>query len=423
MTQTVACPACAGKLRLPDDLAGRDVRCPRCDATFAAPALPPPGPEPAAPDLPLERAPDPPPPPGPVGAVELRLSLDDDPPRPPAAPRAGPPPERPGRVPPPPRLNDEHDDLQTCPGCGRHAHRDATRCPSCGGRLGADDPDPDWRPLRRRVAEPHRGGTVAGAGHRGTVPDGVPGGGGGTRPGRVGAGSGGSAQATQRSDGPGGGRPDPGGLGVRHHRHGPERPADADLLRVLPDRRPSPPGPSARRGSRPPSTSGNPADRRPGGRVVDSLRESMRHPRAGRPAAGATRLAERVGHTEDDSRSGSATLRQRSATARTSGGGGGEVRGDAAREGAARGRYFSTSTTSTPSSLPLACTPRTAASSSSRRLRNSSSDSPSRGRRRRRCRPCCRRSRRSSGRARLPGPTTCGRTPSPWTLRGPAPAA
>jgi hypothetical protein len=65
----------------------------------------------------------------------------------------------------PPPLNDEHDDLQTCPDCGRHAHRDATRCPACGGRLAGDGPDLDWRRSgrrsgRRRDAEPHRGGTV-----------------------------------------------------------------------------------------------------------------------------------------------------------------------------------------------------------------------------------------------------------------------
>ncbi len=40
MPDIIACPSCAGKLRIPDDLQGRKVRCPACNHTFDAPAHP-----------------------------------------------------------------------------------------------------------------------------------------------------------------------------------------------------------------------------------------------------------------------------------------------------------------------------------------------------------------------------------------------
>jgi predicted Zn finger-like uncharacterized protein len=135
----LACPSCGGKLRVSDELCGQRVRCPSCGHTFdAAPA--------AAP--------------GPIGAMELKLSLDDDPPSPSSAPPPAEPPKRTA----PPRLADEHDDLKTCPVCGKHVHRDSTRCFSCGERFDDGPPDEDVPSFRRRGprrdAEPDRGAAV-----------------------------------------------------------------------------------------------------------------------------------------------------------------------------------------------------------------------------------------------------------------------
>ncbi len=38
MATTVVCPACSRKLRLPDDLLGKEVRCPGCKKIFATEA-------------------------------------------------------------------------------------------------------------------------------------------------------------------------------------------------------------------------------------------------------------------------------------------------------------------------------------------------------------------------------------------------
>ena len=145
----VACPSCGGKLRVSDELRGQLVRCPACDHTFdSAPTAEPP-PEPR--DLPLQLTIDEPSSeprpvpsngtPGLVGAMELKLSLDDEPssPPPPAEPS---PSAEPPRT-PPPRLADEHDDLKTCPLCGKHVHRDSTRCYNCGERFDGQAPDRD----------------------------------------------------------------------------------------------------------------------------------------------------------------------------------------------------------------------------------------------------------------------------------------
>ncbi|MFO0841983.1 MAG: MJ0042-type zinc finger domain-containing protein [Gemmataceae bacterium] len=169
----VACPNCAGQLRVADGLIGRKVRCPACNATFdteePAAASPPPPPDPKPlPDL--ER-------PVPTERVDpwksLNLELTPDPPAsspelPPAppGPREPPPqeeeaPRRPRR----PRLNDDHDDLRPCPNCGRMLHRDSRRCGGCGELVRGsrdDDPEGDVRRERRRRHdwEPHRAGFV-----------------------------------------------------------------------------------------------------------------------------------------------------------------------------------------------------------------------------------------------------------------------
>jgi hypothetical protein len=130
MPATVSCPHCASKLRLPDELPGRAVCCPRCGTTFE---VDPPAPPPAEPW-----------PGGPAPAT-----------RPEAPPEA--PPRR-------PRLGDVHDDLRPCPACGLYVHCDADRCRFCGEPLAAGGGDVPPAPRARMDAEPHRGGLVLGTG-------------------------------------------------------------------------------------------------------------------------------------------------------------------------------------------------------------------------------------------------------------------
>jgi predicted Zn finger-like uncharacterized protein len=161
MPTVVSCPECDSKLRVPDGLAGQAVRCARCGTAFKAPDTVPTsaaGPSPADPSGDEASFPAPPPPPPAPGAdlaASLRLSLDDD--APPA--RAFPAAElKPPSV-SPPALNDRHDDLRECPGCGKQTHRDYSVCPFCGERLAR----PVGRRKGRRLrldAEPHRGGLI-----------------------------------------------------------------------------------------------------------------------------------------------------------------------------------------------------------------------------------------------------------------------
>ncbi|MFO0876174.1 MAG: MJ0042-type zinc finger domain-containing protein [Gemmataceae bacterium] len=175
----VTCPSCSGQLRVADDLLGRKVRCPACNATFtstreASPEAPPPVKPPAV--SPLE---------APVETEKvdawkmLDLELDQAgtkpaaPLAPPPEPVPAPPPlpdksrAEPERSPAPrqrARLNDDHDDLRPCPSCGRLVHYDRRRCTECGARLRDDgllDEDDDYVSIRkRRDYEPHRGGFI-----------------------------------------------------------------------------------------------------------------------------------------------------------------------------------------------------------------------------------------------------------------------
>jgi hypothetical protein len=51
MSVTIACPTCNRKIRMPENLAGRQVKCPACNAPFIVPEIP------AAPDPPVETLP------------------------------------------------------------------------------------------------------------------------------------------------------------------------------------------------------------------------------------------------------------------------------------------------------------------------------------------------------------------------------
>jgi hypothetical protein len=114
MSDTIDCPFCGRRLKLPVELLGQDVRCPTCDKTFTA-------------------------------------SLDGDP-MPDAEEKSPPAPSGP---PAEARRNRERiERLKHCPDCGAVVDRDARLCRRCSAPLdGADDDD-------RRDREPHRGGAI-----------------------------------------------------------------------------------------------------------------------------------------------------------------------------------------------------------------------------------------------------------------------
>jgi hypothetical protein len=129
MPTTVDCPACQRKLRLPDELAGKQVKCPTCGEVFQGDAAPP---------LPASATA---PPPVPQARV-----VDESP----AAPL--------------PR--NEGGGLRPCPNCHEQIDVMATRCRFCGqsvdsGSLSGSDVVSPFRPGGyRRDWEPHRGTLV-----------------------------------------------------------------------------------------------------------------------------------------------------------------------------------------------------------------------------------------------------------------------
>jgi predicted Zn finger-like uncharacterized protein len=160
MATIVDCPSCNRKLRVPDELLGKKVKCPTCSGTFDAVAAPVSSPSASS-----------------AGLVEPQLSLGEK-----TAPQSRDPtsPAPPGSSPPSassgtPESEQEtllHDpskssaeaDLEPCPYCGEKIAKDATRCTFCGEELDeevkGDRPwDQGYRPYRdvRRDSEPHRG--------------------------------------------------------------------------------------------------------------------------------------------------------------------------------------------------------------------------------------------------------------------------
>ena len=84
MDYTLSCPECGGKVKIPDSLLGKKVRCPRCQATYKAE------------------------PPG--GAVDVVEVLDEPPRRRPASPPDGEYDDRPRRRPRDDDYEDDYDD-------------------------------------------------------------------------------------------------------------------------------------------------------------------------------------------------------------------------------------------------------------------------------------------------------------------------
>jgi len=134
MPAIVDCPSCNRKLRIPDELLGRKVKCPTCSTTFDAVASPAAGapPVPSTPSAPpASFAPAPPP-----------IA------KPQAAPMAPAPPPQDA----PPLAH------KRCPYCGQNVVADAERCQHCGEALaGEDRPWEQHGAGVRRDCEPHRG--------------------------------------------------------------------------------------------------------------------------------------------------------------------------------------------------------------------------------------------------------------------------
>jgi predicted Zn finger-like uncharacterized protein len=141
----IDCPSCSRKLRVPDSLLGKQVRCPTCGHQFEAAAAA------AAPAPGAEAQPTPPP-------LDVPLNLELEAPGPATEPtrEAPAPPITPG----PARLSDD-EAMTPCPSCGKPVPDAALSCPHCGENL--DDLDEEFerpRPPVRRDAEPHRGGLI-----------------------------------------------------------------------------------------------------------------------------------------------------------------------------------------------------------------------------------------------------------------------
>ncbi len=142
MPTIIECPQCQRKLRVPTELADRDVQCPSCGHTFAGASAPP-----AFPAVPL------------MGAVELPSPLES-PPVPEPGPRFHPAPEQPAGGQPVPRYGPPPGQGR-CLACGEMIPGDAERCRYCGEAAPSADGRPGWqRGYLRRDCEPHRAGTV-----------------------------------------------------------------------------------------------------------------------------------------------------------------------------------------------------------------------------------------------------------------------
>ncbi len=173
----VECPACERKLRVPEELLGKKVKCPGCGGTFVGEdktRTPAPKPPVSAGNLDLEPEDRTAPPPRGNKPDKLQLELDDKPRPPPTAPSdieemeeisSEPMKPRPVRAKP---IKARDDGKEPCPYCGELIKQGATRCKHCGEDLDEEDDD---RPSRRgkskrsirrssRDAVPHRASMV-----------------------------------------------------------------------------------------------------------------------------------------------------------------------------------------------------------------------------------------------------------------------
>jgi predicted Zn finger-like uncharacterized protein len=171
MAIIINCPSCGRKLRVPDELLGKKVKCPSCQTLFAGTPEPSAAvPASASASLPAADQTAEAPPPAPA-APTLNLSLDGDPapgPRPLGTPASVAPEPRSPLSAPPPSPPAPQGEFRDCPYCGEEIRREAIRCRFCGEditqEVDTDEEDRPWDrrhgPRVRRDCEPHRGNMV-----------------------------------------------------------------------------------------------------------------------------------------------------------------------------------------------------------------------------------------------------------------------
>jgi hypothetical protein len=121
MSAIIDCPSCRRKVRLPEPLAGQQVRCPTCGSAFEA----------VLPDTPS-------------GSGEAPVATVSE--LPATAPQ---------------RRTDREADMEPCPYCGKRVPLEADYCPQCHADFDEEDDRPWEQPGGiRRDSEPHRGGLV-----------------------------------------------------------------------------------------------------------------------------------------------------------------------------------------------------------------------------------------------------------------------
>jgi hypothetical protein len=168
MSIFVSCPDCGRKLRVPEELLGKKVKCPGCGSTFDAQAPP------------AETVPAAPPPAETVSLPPMKLSVEDEP------TASGSPPlgtphsvtPSPTEPSPPPAPASEGGaagtGLEPCPYCGERIRKGMLHCPYCEEELRPREESREergeeerpWeqhrsRPPVRRDCEPHRTASAA----------------------------------------------------------------------------------------------------------------------------------------------------------------------------------------------------------------------------------------------------------------------
>lgn len=151
MLTAVDCPSCGRKLRLTEEVLGKEVKCPSCDQSFVAPA-----PEKAAPAADVTVL-------APLRPNELECA-------PPAIPGL-PPPPKPFRAvlvgtEEGPAVEEPEEKEDRCPFCRSRVREGALCCPVCETDLraprGRRRPEPEEEELPpRRDYEPHRGSLIS----------------------------------------------------------------------------------------------------------------------------------------------------------------------------------------------------------------------------------------------------------------------
>ena len=133
----IDCPSCSRKLRVPDDLLGKQVKCPTCGHTFQASAAAESAPSAtgATPATPLPGTP-----------LNLELEAPNDATQPtqefPAVSSSAVQPAK---------LSEDATHLMPCPACDKLIERDVVRCPYCGA-VPEDYDEEDDRPWEARDA-------------------------------------------------------------------------------------------------------------------------------------------------------------------------------------------------------------------------------------------------------------------------------